>query len=161
MFIGFFIAIILIIALQSNQAFSQTTKEQQCRIYAQGAVNDLKTKLNNGCFPFQYSPRWQPFYSNHYNWCLGASEADIRRESRARNQELNRCPLTNDRVCEAYASLAVDQNRHNLDMRCGFSGDAWQSNIRNHFDWCNGGTPVSWMKNEALKRNDSLASCSR
>ncbi|MDJ0600958.1 MAG: hypothetical protein QNJ37_19200 [Crocosphaera sp.] len=132
------------------------TKQLSCELYAQEAVNALRTRLNNGCFPFQYSPRWQPFYANHYNWCLGASEGDKQKEIRIRNRELNNCQYSG---CEAYASLAVDQNTHNQNLGCGFSGAAWQSNIRNHYDWCRNETPFSWIKNEALRRNDQLGSC--
>jgi hypothetical protein len=104
-----------------------------CRNYARAAVNQNNTNRQRRCG--YTGNRWQNSYSNHYNWCLRASQVRRNQEHNARNNALNQC---NSRAggCRNYARNAVNQHNTNLRRRCGYTGSRWQSNYRNHYNWC-------------------------
>jgi hypothetical protein len=67
----------------------------------------------------------------------------------------------NQGYCERYAQTAVEQNRQNLERRCGFSGIRWQSNFRRHFEWCMAGSNARIAPRETEARERQLAQCGR
>ena len=38
--------------------------------------------------------------------------------------------------CASYAQTAIDQQRKNLDLGCGFAGPVWSNDYRAHYQWC-------------------------
>jgi hypothetical protein len=64
--------------------------------------------------------------------------------------------------CARYARTAVAQNEENLRRNCGFSGPAWQSDYRTHFDWCmSGDNWRSLAPREERARTSRLGQCGR
>jgi hypothetical protein len=66
--------------------------EKACRGYADRAVEQYqittrKPPSNKQC-PVSMSPRWQPYYKNHYEWCLNAQDAWLHSENKARDDHL-------------------------------------------------------------------------
>ncbi len=39
-------------------------------------------------------------------------------------------------ACEAYAELAINQHKVNLDKNCGFGGPQWSVDFDGHYQWC-------------------------
>ena len=47
-------------------------------------------------------------------------------------------PARDDKCCEEYASLAVCQQRLNIELNCGYTAPParWHLDYQRHFDWC-------------------------
>ncbi len=60
--------------------------------------------------------------------------------------------------CQWYASTALRQQQDNEKLRCGFTGDAWNTNLKSHLDWCGTVAPDVW-KAAAQKRDQDLQGC--
>lgn len=66
-------------------------ENERCANYARGAVADYAAMRRvKKCF-IPDSPRWQPHYRNHYQWCLTARPEWLTSEAKARNAHLLRC----------------------------------------------------------------------
>lgn len=60
--------------------------------------------------------------------------------------------------CQWYATTALRQQQDNEKLRCGFKGDAWNTNLKTHLDWCATVAPDVW-KAAAQKRDQELQAC--
>ncbi|HRO51319.1 MAG TPA: hypothetical protein PLW75_14355 [Hyphomicrobium sp.] len=60
--------------------------------------------------------------------------------------------------CEMYGKLAIQQQQENEERACGFSGDAWSTDLKRHVDWCGGVAPDRWRM-ELQKRQQALDDC--
>jgi hypothetical protein len=60
--------------------------------------------------------------------------------------------------CEWYARTALEQQRRNLDRKCGFTGSSWSSDRAAHLAWCKSASPDDW-KHQAQLREQQLAKC--
>jgi hypothetical protein len=110
----------------------------RCRDYATGAVSQNDENLRRRC-GFA-GGRWQSNRSAHFNWCVSATEADRRSESRAREDLLVRCRSGSGEVeeaeCRDYAQEAVDAARENIRLSCGQDGERWGTIYTRHYNWC-------------------------
>ena len=69
-------------------------------------------------------------------------------------------PASAQSTCEWYARTAVKQQQENEQRKCGFTGEAWTSDLKAHMTWCASVSPDAWRK-QAQKRDQELAVCSR
>ena len=129
---------------------------QRCRRYADRAVNQNRTNLRRGC-GFTGN-RWSNNWNGHYNWCRRVSASTSRHEDQARVNALNRCQGSANQRCRRYADRAVNQNRRNLRWNCGFTGNRWQNNWNNHYNWCRGVSAAA-ANSEDRARVNALNSC--
>ncbi len=60
--------------------------------------------------------------------------------------------------CQWYATTALKQQQENEKLKCGFKGDAWNTNLKTHLDWCATVAPDVW-KAAAQKRDQELQAC--
>ncbi|MEQ1712014.1 MAG: hypothetical protein ABL908_11515 [Hyphomicrobium sp.] len=60
--------------------------------------------------------------------------------------------------CQWYATTALKQQQENEKLKCGFKGDAWNTNLKTHLDWCATVAPDVW-KTAAQKRDQELQAC--
>jgi hypothetical protein len=60
--------------------------------------------------------------------------------------------------CQWYATTALKQQQENVRLACGFKGDAWSSDLREHTRWCASVSPDAW-RNAAKDRDKQLADC--
>ena len=60
--------------------------------------------------------------------------------------------------CQWYATTALKQQQDNEKLKCGFKGDAWNTNLKTHLDWCATMAPDVW-KAAAQKRDQELQAC--
>lgn len=60
--------------------------------------------------------------------------------------------------CQWYASTALRQQQQNEKLKCGFSGNAWHSDLKAHLTWCAGVSPDLW-KAQAQQRDKEIAAC--
>jgi hypothetical protein len=65
-----------------------------CNKYASAAVHEFYYTTTVPACAVAQSLRWQPNFANHYQWCLSANFADVRREWEIRINFLNRCGAT-------------------------------------------------------------------
>ena len=63
--------------------------DRRCDIYASIAVAQQRANSAQSCN--QTGPMWNERYAYHYDWCLGAPEADRRSGTAARQFALDRC----------------------------------------------------------------------
>lgn len=62
--------------------------------------------------------------------------------------------------CQWYATTALKQQQENLRLKCGFTGDAWSTDLRAHLNWCASVAPDLWRK-AAQDRDQKLAACAK
>lgn len=60
--------------------------------------------------------------------------------------------------CEAYAQIAVKQEKANEEKKCGQSGDGWSTDLKQHVDWCLSVSPDEWRK-KIVDRQEKLDKC--
>ena len=60
--------------------------------------------------------------------------------------------------CQWYGTTALKQQQDNARLKCGFTGQAWHSDLREHVIWCSGVAPDVWRQ-MARKRDQDLAAC--
>ncbi|MCP5060691.1 MAG: hypothetical protein GY937_28675 [bacterium] len=128
-----------------------------CQEYAANAV--MQTRMAQQAKCGLAGGRWSDDYPPHFDWCLGAAQAQRDDEARARELELSGCLAARksdqETRCLAYAEAAVIQNEDNLARSCGFTGGRWSDDSPGHFDWCMGASePASAAEGEA--RNAAL-----
>lgn len=61
-------------------------------------------------------------------------------------------------TCDWYARTALEQNKQNLDRKCGLKGLSWSSDRSAHMSWCATVSPDEWKK-QAQLRDQALAKC--
>jgi hypothetical protein len=66
-------------------------ENERCANYARNAVDDYATMRRFRECSIPDSPRWQPNYRNHYQWCLTARPEWLASEAKARDAHLVRC----------------------------------------------------------------------
>lgn len=67
-------------------------------------------------------------------------------------------PKATNQACADYANLAVDANRQNVQLGCGYTGARWHSNYQAHYDACVGFN-LQQIQGETAGRAQDLASC--
>lgn len=60
--------------------------------------------------------------------------------------------------CETYGRLALQQQKQNESMKCGYSGSEWSSDLKAHVGWCSGVSPQDWQ-DMLKKRTQKLEEC--
>ena len=60
-------------------------------------------------------------------------------------------------TAEGYARAAVDQNRQQEALGCGYSGDYWSNNYEGHRSWASDKTPERRRDHDYRERR--LAEC--
>lgn len=60
--------------------------------------------------------------------------------------------------CKWYGSTALKQQKRNEQLRCGFTGAQWHSNLGQHMAWCSSMPPEVW-KASARERDKMLDQC--
>ena len=60
--------------------------------------------------------------------------------------------------CDWYAKTALEQQKVNLDRKCGFKGESWSTDLSSHMNWCRDVPPDRW-KQQAQLRDQQLAKC--
>ena len=61
-------------------------------------------------------------------------------------------------TCDWYAKTALEQQKVNVDRKCGFRGNAWSSDRASHMNWCREVPPDRW-KQQAQQREQQLEKC--
>lgn len=61
-------------------------------------------------------------------------------------------------TCDWYAKTALEQQKLNLDRKCGLRGLSWSSDRQAHMTWCATVSPDEWKK-QAQLRDQALAKC--
>ena len=68
-------------------------------------------------------------------------------------------PVANAQAtCDWYAKTALEQQKVNIDRKCGFKGQAWSSDRTSHMNWCRDVSPDRW-KQQAQQREQQLDKC--
>ncbi len=60
--------------------------------------------------------------------------------------------------CKWYANTALQQQKLNVDNKCGYTGPTWSSDRRGHLRWCAAVSPNQW-KQQAQFRDKELDKC--
>ncbi len=61
-------------------------------------------------------------------------------------------------TCDWYANTALQQQKLNVDRKCGFKGLSWSFDRTSHMQWCQSVSPEQW-KRQAQLRDQELAKC--
>ena len=61
-------------------------------------------------------------------------------------------------TCDWYANTALQQQKLNVDRKCGFKGLSWSFDRTAHMQWCQSVSPDQW-KRQAQLRDQELAKC--
>ena len=61
-------------------------------------------------------------------------------------------------TCDWYATTALQQQKTNIDRKCGFKGESWSFDRAAHIAWCQSVSPEHW-KRQAQFRDQELAKC--
>ncbi len=126
---------------------------KRCRAFSKTAAEQYRENLSRNCG--LAGPEWHDDEERHLEWCLASPRKEADDLARFRENALKNCGKT---WCDAYAELAVEQNEENVRNNCGFSGRRWQSDYRNHFDWCVGASKTA-ADSETRARDKDLAGC--
>jgi hypothetical protein len=159
----------------------------RCDQYARTAVAQSQRNVYEGC-GFG-GPRWILEYDPHYQWCLQMPQflADLEtmERDRALTQDCARAlpppqpgpaplpppgqpsppppaprpPPGDFNRCQQYAQTAVAQNQRNVQMRCGFTGPRWSSDLQLHHQWCMGVPRASADAETSARENALRNSC--
>lgn len=60
--------------------------------------------------------------------------------------------------CDWYANTALQQQKLNVDRKCGFKGESWHFDRTAHMEWCRSASPDQWRR-QAQFREQELAKC--
>ena len=60
--------------------------------------------------------------------------------------------------CDWYANTALQQQKVNVDRKCGLKGESWSFDRSAHIAWCQGVSPDQW-KRQAQFRDQQLSKC--
>ena len=61
-------------------------------------------------------------------------------------------------TCDWYANTALQQQKVNVDRKCGFKGESWSFDRTSHMQWCQSVGPDQW-KRQAQLREQELNKC--
>ena len=61
-------------------------------------------------------------------------------------------------TCDWYANTALQQQKTNVERKCGFKGESWSFDRSAHITWCQGVGPEQWRR-QAQFRDQELAKC--
>jgi hypothetical protein len=61
--------------------------------------------------------------------------------------------------CDWYANTALQQQKVNVDRKCGFKGESWSFDRSAHIAWCQSVGPDQWRR-QAQFREQELQKCS-
>lgn len=131
-------------------------RSSRCEHYAQTAVSQNQENVRRGC---GYSGSlWHADSKAHYRYCRQVGVVEAEKKTGVRGRAIERC-YPEDR-CDAYARVAVWQDKENTRRECGLRGRLWNSNYDKHFQWCR---RVSPSEAEAANsaRNKALQKCPR
>lgn len=67
-------------------------------------------------------------------------------------------PAAAQATCDWYANTALQQQKLNVDRKCGFKGESWSFDRRQHMAWCQDVGPDQWKK-QAQFRDQELVKC--
>jgi hypothetical protein len=128
------------------------SKCNKCRAYGADAVNaqdfnDPEGRIRGAADGYEWPPMpcgftgdaWSSDFNGHVRWCVGASDADIKRESDNREAFRQICW-----TCRQYAHKAVVAYWSVWDKCKGFwsnekmSGPQWSLDHQSHLRWCLG-----------------------
>lgn len=147
---------------QCSAGGGTVNRDRFCTNYAQTAVTQNQRNINQGC-GFR-AGRWHSNFLSHKNWCLGTNNRSANNETNIRRNKLRQCTSNpgggngQAQFCNNYANTAVNQNRQNINRRCGFSGARWHHNFQTHRQWCMA-TPSDIVNGETRARNNKLRQC--
>lgn len=60
--------------------------------------------------------------------------------------------------CDLYGKLALQQQKENESLKCGFTGPSWSPDLKAHIAWCTGVGPDQW-KAQLQSRKQQLDAC--
>jgi hypothetical protein len=140
--------------LQCGAAMAQV--DPTCDTYARTALQQADQGRAAGC-GFA-GPRWDATYQDHYNWCLGVSQAQRDGEAQARSDGLVQCGARADPACDTYARTALQQADQGRVAGCGFTGPRWEASYEDHYNWCLGVSQAQ-RDGETQARSDGLVQC--
>lgn len=63
-------------------------------------------------------------------------------------------------TCDWYANTALQQQKTNVDRKCGLKGESWSFDRAAHIAWCQSVSPDQW-KRQAQFRDQELAKCTQ
>jgi hypothetical protein len=61
-------------------------------------------------------------------------------------------------TCDWYADMALQQQKTNVDRKCGFKSESWSFDRASHMEWCRSVGPTEWRR-QAQLRDQELARC--
>lgn len=128
-----------------------------CASYATEAVKQQSQNVANafdGGSLELVGDAWSFDKNNHFQWCRGVSEDSANQQRIFRDGELKR-----GIDCKFYAATAKVAQLTNLENRCGFSGDAWSTDYRNHYLWCMSQQRPGVIGRETSLRQSALDRC--
>jgi len=107
-----------------------------CAGYAKEAVEAQKKNVANDCGYTSGVPNgtWSENYNAHFGWCTSSPDDLSTQGTQERRSALEKCT----KYCVSYANQAIDAQKQNISMNCGFSGPGgtWLNDYNEHFRWC-------------------------
>lgn len=61
-------------------------------------------------------------------------------------------------TCDWYANTALQQQKINIERKCGFKGESWSFDRNSHIVWCQSVAPHEWRR-QAQFREQELTKC--
>lgn len=117
------------LSVLATSTLGHAAPPEVCRAYADQATSHQNANRARDCG--FVGDRWSTNWNGHFQWCLGASTAQLDAENGGRSNDLSRCDM-----CNGYANEAVDQQQRNEINRCGYGGDPWSRDRHGHLRWC-------------------------
>ena len=143
----------------------QQTAIEDCRAFAQTAVQLSQNARENGCGFRGHD--WSERERDQLQRCLALTEGERREIAEARRDELQRCiTLRNENPrCRQFAQLAVRLGELNEAQRCDLEQGAankerWSADFTGHYQWCRTQPPTA-VRNEAAGRLREIIACAR
>lgn len=62
-------------------------------------------------------------------------------------------------TCDWYARTSLEQQKLNIDRKCGFTGPEWNSDRTRHLQWCSGVAPDQWKRSAQLREQALATKC--
>jgi hypothetical protein len=104
-----------------------------CDAYVEKAVKAAKDVRTLACGFDLGHPQWSTDPNVHRRWCRSADQDSVNAQSSDREYRLLVC-----RTCRAYTNAATKAAADNVIYGCGFTGPRWDTDPKNHFNWCMG-----------------------
>lgn len=67
-------------------------------------------------------------------------------------------PVFAQATCDWYANTALQQQKVNVERKCGFKGESWSFDRTAHMQWCQSVGPDQWRR-QAQFREQELGKC--